>query len=195
MFEGFHVNWLETAKILSSIATPIAVAVVGYFINKRLKSIDDAQWQSRKIIEKRLDLYEKIAPNLNAVFCFLMWVGYWKDISPRKMIDLKRELDKTVNIYRHLLSEEFYESYNTFIMSGFRTFTGHGKDALIRSEIESFWGDRRTHRTFEWEDQFSDLFEVKMSKAEKTSPLHTNMLWKNYGTYLASTIAILNNMP
>jgi hypothetical protein len=70
MFEGFHVNWLETAKILSSIATPIAVAVVGYFINKRLKSIDDAQWQSRKIIESVWIFTRKLHQILTLCFAF-----------------------------------------------------------------------------------------------------------------------------
>ncbi len=114
MFSPEAKDGIEIIKLLSSIATPVVVAFLGYKLNSRLKSIDDAQWQSRKIVEKRLELYERIAPSLNSIFCFCTWVGYWKDISPKDLIQTKRDLDKTVNIYRHLLSEEFYHKYNDF---------------------------------------------------------------------------------
>ncbi|MEZ5778104.1 MAG: hypothetical protein R3E44_07055 [Paracoccaceae bacterium] len=158
MFSAETKDWIEVLKLLSSIATPIVVVVLGFKLNSRLKSIDDSQWQSRKIVEKRLELYEKIAPGLNAIFCFCMWVGYWKDLSPRGLIQTKRDLDKTANIYRHLLSEEFYSKYNDFIHLVFLTYTGAGKDALIKCAISGSDGNRRTHSNYEWEDAFVDLF-------------------------------------
>ena len=95
---------MEVVRIVVSALTPVTVAIVGYFLNRRLKSIDDAQWQNRKITEKRLELYDQIAPDLNTIFCFLYWVGDWKEISPRQVVEAKRRLDKVVNIYRHLLN-------------------------------------------------------------------------------------------
>ncbi len=136
------------------------MAFLGYKLNSRLKSIDDAQWQSRKIVEKRLELYERIAPSLNSIFCFCTWVGYWKDISPKDLIQTKRDLDKTVNIYRHLLSEEFYHKYNDFINLIFLTYTGFGKDALIKASISGPDGDRRTHSNYTWQDGFAKLFST-----------------------------------
>ena len=158
MFSPGTKDWIEIIKLLSSIATPVVVAFIGYKLNGRLKSIDDAQWQSRKIVEKRLELYERIAPGLNSIFCFYMWVGYWKDISPKALIQTKRDLDKTVNIYRHLLSEDFYVKYNDFIHLVFLTYTGAGKDALIKASISGPDGDRRKHSSYAWEENFDELF-------------------------------------
>ncbi len=148
---------MEVLKLIVSALTPLTVAVVGFFLNQRLKRIDDAQWQSRKIVEKRLDLYDKIAPDLNAIYCFMMWIGYWKEISPAEVIQTKRRLDKVVNIYRHLLSEEFYTAYNAFIHLCFQTYSGKGHDARIRSKIDSHWGDRRA-ASEKWDDTWTPLF-------------------------------------
>lgn len=157
MCEG-GISSLQIIKLAVSLATPIAVVVIGYSLNKRLKSIDEAQWQNRKIIEKRLVIYDEIAPDLNLIFCFCHFLGYWKDITPKHMLEAKRRLDKHVNIYRHLLSEEFYHSYDEFIHTTFRTYTGHGKDALIRSHISNGWGDRRLHANYNWDETYEAMF-------------------------------------
>ena len=111
-------------------------------------------------MEKRLELYDQIAPDLNAIFCFFVWVGYWKDISPKDLIEKKRELDKIVNIYKHLLSPSFYTAYNDFIHLVFRTYSGAGKDALIMSPISCSDGDRKQHTNYEWKDEFEHLFDT-----------------------------------
>lgn len=160
-------NTLEAAKIIISVLTPITVAVVGYFLNQRLKSIDNAQWQSRKITEKRIELYDDIAPDLNKVFCFCTFLGYWKDISPRDVLMAKRSLDKTVNIYRHLLSDNFYELYNEFMHLAFQTFTGWGEDAKIKANISSSMADRRIHANYKWEVAYDDMFQENAFASSK----------------------------
>ena len=155
--------WVEYARLAASILTPLTVLGIGYFLNRRLKSIDDAQWQNRKVVEKRLEIFDQLAPGLNQIFCFVMWVGYWKDVSPRDAVETKRDLDKTVNIYRHLLSEEFYDAYNEYIHSIFETFSGAGHNAKIRSTIESVDGDRRKHTNYEWEDEFDTWFSEDLT--------------------------------
>ncbi len=150
------IDWL---KLVASVATPLTVAVFGYFLNQRLKSIDDAQWQSRKITEKRIELFDEIAPELNKVFCFCTFLGYWKDISPEAMLESKRELDKKVNINRHLLSDEFYKSYEGFIHLAFSTFTGWGQDAKIRAAVASGMADRKKHANYDWKQEFASMFD------------------------------------
>lgn len=148
-------DWL---RLIASIATPITLAGIGYWLNQRLKSIDNAQWQNRKIIEKRLDLFDFVAPRLNSLYCFVAGVGDWKDISPKKLLETKRELDKYVNVYRHLLSEEFYAEYNEYVHSIFLTFSGKGNDARIKAKIVERWGDRRRHANYDWDKSFDELF-------------------------------------
>ena len=141
--------WVEYAKLAASILTPLTVLGIGYFLNRRLKSIDDAQWQNRKVVEKRLEIFDQLAP--------------WKEVSPRDAVETKRDLDKTVNIYRHLLSEEFYDAYNEYIHSIFETFSEAGHKAKIRSTIESVDGDRRKHTNYEWEDEFDTWFSEDLT--------------------------------
>ncbi|MFB9150064.1 hypothetical protein [Roseovarius ramblicola] len=158
---------LDAAKLVISILTPITVAFVGYFLNQRLKSIDNAQWQSRKITEKRIELYDDIAPDLNKVFCFCTFLGYWKDISPQDVLTTKRNLDKKVNIYRHLLSDDFYELYNEFIHLAFTTFTGWGEDAKIQAWIANGMADRRIHANYKWEAAYDDMFQENTIASSK----------------------------
>ncbi|MDE4191177.1 hypothetical protein [Phaeobacter gallaeciensis] len=151
---------MEIYKLLVAALTPLSVSIVGYYLNRRLKNIDDAQWQNRKLVEKRLELYDQIAPNLNAIYCFFVWVGYWKDVSPQDLIEKKRELDKVVNINKYLLCSNFYTAYNHFIHLVFRTYTGIGKDALIKSNISGSDGDRRKNTNYTWQVEFEQLFDT-----------------------------------
>jgi hypothetical protein len=61
---------------------------------------------------------------MNRVYCFCRWVGYWKDVTPDEMLESKRELDRIINIYKYLLSEDFYKNYNRFIHTAFQTWVG-----------------------------------------------------------------------
>ncbi|MET0169899.1 MAG: hypothetical protein ABW191_05935 [Aliihoeflea sp.] len=154
-------NWeigLEVVKLLVGASVPAILAYLGLALNKRLKSIDQAQWQNRKIIEIRLDIYKDISPKLNSMFCFCMWIGDWKYTSPADMVNLKRSTDKTVNVYRHLLTEGFYASYDNFVQSVFQTFNGPGEDAKIRSPIISTDGDRRAAFKGQWEATWNTMF-------------------------------------
>ncbi|MBX3570196.1 MAG: hypothetical protein KF914_19190 [Rhizobiaceae bacterium] len=149
---------LQVLQLLVSASVPVIIAIFGASLNRRLKSIDQAQWQNRKIIEIRLDIYKEISPKMNSMYCFCVWVGDWKEISPEEMVRLKRQTDKTVNVYRHIFSENFYKSYNLFIHEIFETFTGPGEDAKIRSEVRGGNGDRRIVFQAEWKAEWDRMF-------------------------------------
>lgn len=74
---------LEIAKLAIEFLTPLAVIGIGLFINRRLKQIEHIQWSNQKIIEKRIELYDRLSPLLNRLLCFYTWIGYWRDISPK----------------------------------------------------------------------------------------------------------------
>ena len=151
---------LEVAKVLIAASGPAVVAYVGLVLNRRLKSIDQAQWQNRKIIELRLDVYKEVSPLLNSMYCFCRWIGDWKDISPTELIRLKRRTDKTVNVYRHLFDERVYDAYNTFIHTVFQTYNDPGEDAKIRCQIVGRLGDRRRDYAGEWKPEWDELFAI-----------------------------------
>lgn len=154
-------NSLEVVKLIVGILTPLSVSAFGWFVSRRLKRLELVQWSNQKLIEKRLAVYDSVAPLLNQLLCFYTWVGHWKDVSPEDVIKAKRELDITLNIYRHLFDEEIYRAYQSFIHVLFERFVGAGQDAKIRSHIQGFDGDRTIHCAYTWNSSWSQKFSTE----------------------------------
>lgn len=121
-------NSLEIVKLAAEVLTPVSVAAFGWLVSHRLKQLELVQWTNQKLIEKRLALYDTIAPLLNRLLCFYTWVGPWKDISPDDVIRAKRELDQTIHIYRHLFDDDVYRAYQAYLDALFDTHSGAGRD-------------------------------------------------------------------
>lgn len=151
-------NSLEAAKLLVGVLTPLSVVFLGWYVNHRLKRLDLENWSNQKIIEKRLAIYDTVAPLLNKLLCFYTWVGNWKAITPLDVIKAKRQLDQSFNIYRHIFEDEVYEAYQAFIHTLFETYTGPGHDAKIRSQIQGADGDRTSHTTPSWDTAWAATF-------------------------------------
>ena len=109
---------------------------------------------------KRLELYDSIAPQLNKLLCFFIWVGHWKDIAPSEVLSTKRSLDQCLHIYRHLYGPEVFANYQAFVRALFETYQGAGEDAKIRSVITGPDGDRTSHCTYEWQQKWSSWFSA-----------------------------------
>ncbi|VWC84108.1 hypothetical protein BCO18175_02922 [Burkholderia contaminans] len=151
-------NSLEIVKLVLGVLTPLSVACLGWLVARRLKRLELVQWTNQRLIEKRLALYDAVAPQLNALLCFYTWIGYWKDISPDDVIRAKRDLDRTFHIYRYLFDDDVYDAYHTYIHALFDVHTGPGRDARIRSLIQAPDGDRSVHGAYEWKPAWSDRF-------------------------------------
>jgi hypothetical protein len=161
-------NSLEIAKLLVGVLTPLSVAALGFLISSRLKRLDLAQWKSQKLLEKRIAVYDQVAPQLNLLLCFYTWVGYWRSITPDSVIQAKRELDRTMNVYRYLFQDEVYMAYQAFVNVLFETYTGAGHDAKILSAIRTPDGDRISNATFAWQPEWSGRFTVGGKVATKS---------------------------
>ena len=172
----------ETIRVIIAASGPAVVAYVGLVLNRRLKSIDQAQWQNRKIIDLRLDIYKEVAPKLNAMYCFCRWIGEWKDISPADLVGLKRETDKTMNVYRHLFSDSLFEAYDAFIHTVFQTYNEPGSDARIRCEIVGRLGDRRAHLNHDWNPDWDDMFALGNVASEKDVEVTYNLVMSAFRT-------------
>jgi phosphate/sulfate permease len=62
-------NSLELIKVIILIITPIIGGIIAWRLAKVGKDLEKKQWSSRKIIEKRLDFYDKVVPELNDLYC------------------------------------------------------------------------------------------------------------------------------
>lgn len=157
-------NSLEIAKIIISALTPIIVAYLAFKFNRAIKKYDKAQWTNQKIIEKRIAIYDIIVPKLNDLLCYYCYIGNWKEISPKCVIEIKRYLDKQVYIYAPLFSKDVLNKYNAFIDVCFEKFTGWGNDAKIKSLY-----NRRKECQDNWIDEWSDYFSDSYIKGTKNN--------------------------
>ncbi|MCA9734244.1 MAG: hypothetical protein H6696_04710 [Deferribacteres bacterium] len=142
-----------------NILLPVVLVFMGLRINKSIKQIEHSHWANQKVIEKKLQLYDNIAPKLNDLYCFYLFVGHWKDVSPEDVIRIKRELDRLVYTYRTILGEEFVAQYRRFMDEiAFHVFNRAGDNARIIAEICNELGDRRIHAQYEWQDKWNEAF-------------------------------------
>ena len=109
-------NSLEIIKVVISCLTPLIVAYLVYYFNKVIKKYEKIQWTNQKIIEKRILIYDLVVPKLNDLFCFFCFIGNWKELTPKNIIKLKRELDKQIYIYEPLFSQQLIDKYNVLLV-------------------------------------------------------------------------------
>lgn len=142
-------NWLEVAKLFAGLLAPAAIAVFGVYIHRVTKRFEYLQWRSQKLVEKRLAIYDDLAPQLNDLLCYFTYVGCWKDLNPPDVVSLKRTIDKKVHLAAPLFSESLFSACTEFQSLCFETYTGWGRDALLRTQ----WQRRQEARSGDWKDE------------------------------------------
>jgi len=165
-------NSLEVAKLIAQVLTPLALAILGLYINRVSKRFDDLQWRSQKLIEKRLAIYDDLAPQLNDLLCYFTYVGGWKEMAPPDVIALKRALDKKIHLAAPLFSETFFQACMTFLNLCFETYTGWGQDARLRTQFE------RRQQTWqgEWKDEWSTCFSIVPANPQEVRDAYTAVM-------------------
>jgi hypothetical protein len=151
-------NSLEIAKLVASLLTPLLLLFIGIWVSRLTERFKVTLWANQKVIEKRIDVYDEIAPMLNDLYCYFSYVGNWKELTPIQIIDIKRKLDKTFYIYAALFSPEFQKLYFTFIHLCFETYVGAGKNAKLRTYIANQFENRKKVSQTKWEDSWDELF-------------------------------------
>jgi len=150
-------NSLEIVKLVVSSLTPIIVLTMGLWLNRRIKRLEHLQWTSQKVIEKRLSVFDELAPLLNDLLCYFSFVGCWKDLTPVEVVKLKRKMDRIVHVNAPLFSKEFLNKYFDFINACYETYSGWGQDAKLRTP----WEYRREAAKDSWQVNWADCFADK----------------------------------
>jgi hypothetical protein len=172
---------LEIAKLVVAALTPMVVAAAGYWINRRLKSLEAAQWSQQKIVERRIQAYDELAPSLNRLFCFFAYVGSWKETKPSEVIGLKRSLDERAHISAPLFDADFLRLYNELLDCCFTTFGIWGEDAKLRTLIDR----RRQALSNGWERAWDACFA---DRDDATAPSEVKSAYTNLMAYLATAM-------
>lgn len=174
-------NSLEIVKLLVAALTPIVVAVGGYWINRRLKSLEAAQWTQQKIVERRIKAYDELAPGVNKLFCFFAYVGSWKETKPPDIISMKRTLDERAHISAPLFDASFLRLYNELLNLCFTTFAGWGEDAKLRTLTDR----RREAAGQAWESSWDNCF---VEATQAVAPSEVKDAYTRFMAYLAAAM-------
>ena len=148
-------NSLEVTKLLVGLLTPLAIFAFTYFTNlaqtreaefraeqriqeeaarqKREKIESEEHERFAQVLKYRAELWRTISPMMNDLYCYFLYVGHWKDLSPEIVVKTKRNLDKYVYSNSPFFSAEFLNKYSVFMSAAFQTGNGWGLDARLKS--------------------------------------------------------------
>ncbi len=187
-------NSLEVVKLLVSLLTPIAVAVLGIVVGRASKraevaaaeaahAAEDAQWANRRAVERLIEIHKEMAPLLNDLLCFFRLIGHFRSIDPPELLLRKRKLDRLFFTNEHLFGESFQLKYQTFMKECFSHWTAPGEDALIRASRELQRDERGAAST--WLDEWNQLFIEEPDDARqltKAQQLAYNDVMRTFAT-------------
>jgi hypothetical protein len=130
------------------------------------------QWRNQKLVEKRLAIYEDLAPLLNDNLCYFTYVGNWKERKPIEVIATKRIIDKKMYLAAPLFSHDFLRLMNDFQNHCFETYNAWGKDAKLRTKFE-----RRTDAFGpSWDKAWANCFSDEASDPEKINVAYLEIM-------------------
>lgn len=172
--ESGNWTWLEVAKLVAQVLTPAAIALLGVYIHRVTKRFEHKQWRGQKLIEKRLAIYDSLGPHLNDVLCYFTYVGAWKESTPEEIVALKRKIDKQMHLAAPLFSEEWFHAINKFQSICFKTFTGQGRDAELRTQLLPHYQYYRG--SCQWQQSWDSLFSQDISDPNDVLDIYTKAM-------------------
>lgn len=187
-------NYLEVAKLVTGLFVPAALAIFGIYVHRITKRFEHVQWQSQKLIEKRLAIYDELAPILNDVLCYFTYVGAWREFAPPKIVSMKRQIDKRIYHAAPLFSEEFFHACMEFQGLCFETYTGWGRDALLRTNFRR----RQECRPHDWNEEWCANFSKEASDPAAIRDAYNrimNVFAKDIGVYAGYVVPPTGGAP
>ncbi len=148
-------NSLKIAILIIATLAPIIIAFLVFRYNRIIKRLNKKHQTNQRIVEKRIEIYDRIGPKLNDILCFYCYSGNWKEITPIDIIRLKKELDKDIKIYTPLFSNDLSKKYIDFIHLCFVSFSGWEH----KEKIKSLYEIRQEHNV-EWNDDWIQFFDT-----------------------------------
>jgi hypothetical protein len=119
-------NWAEALTAVSAAIVPAAVLLVGLMLGRR-------QSRSEELTRVRLEYYKTLAPSLNRLMCYMLFIGTWRDDSPEQIVQLKRTLDTIFHTSAPLFSPATAAAYKNMMNLTFTTYGDWGTDARIKT--------------------------------------------------------------
>jgi hypothetical protein len=165
-------NSLEIVKLGFSALTPIALAILGFYIQRVTKRLENRQWTNQKLIEKRLVIYDQIAPLMNDLLCYFTYVGCWKEMDPPAVVKMKRELDKRVYLAAPLFPEAFVSAYDAFAKACFSAYGQWGTDATLRTAPQN----REKYHSTAWQPEWAKCFSQDVTDPKEIQRVYQEVM-------------------
>lgn len=147
-------DWIGIADVAVGAITAVTVLYVGHLLSARARRIEERISLAERLIEVRIELFRKAANELNDVFCYLSYVGQWRELTPEDIVNRKRTLDKLIYGNAPFFSSHLLATYEEFMASAFVTEQGRGTAARIRANF----GRHREESTRQFVEGWEQLF-------------------------------------
>jgi len=145
-------------KIPIMIIAALAPFVIVFLViryNRIIIALKKKHQTNQKIVEKRIEIFDRVAPKLNNILSFFCYSGNWKELSPMDMMKLKRELDQDINTYAPVFSDDLRKKYMGFILLCYVSHSGWEH----KEKIKSLYDLRQEHNP-EWKDEWIPFFDT-----------------------------------
>ncbi|SIT58788.1 conserved hypothetical protein [Mesorhizobium prunaredense] len=128
--------WSFRLSVASLVISTLMTAGLFYY-GQQFAQLSADRSRLEKVQDKKIELWDRIGPQLNRILSYITYVGRWNQISAAQVVDAKRASDEIFYVYKPFFSDKFQKDYNRFMDSAFQTFNGMGEDAKIRTSPTS----------------------------------------------------------
>jgi len=146
---------LVIAALILAVLTSIMMIVLAFRFSRIIKGMKKKQRSNQKLVEKRMEVFGMMAPKLNDIYCFFCYIGNWTEMTPPDILRLKRDLDKDMNIYAKLFSDDLNNHYRMFMLLCFVSKSGWEHDEKLKSMYAL-----RQEKCAGWNEEWKDYFDT-----------------------------------
>lgn len=187
-------NSLELAKLIAGLLTPVSLAIFGIYVHRVTKRFEHLQWRSQKLVEKRLAIYDDLAPHFNDLLCYFTYIGKWRDLDPPEIVKLKRIMDKKIYLAAPLFSAEFFAACMAFQGLCYETYNGWGRDASLRTNSQR----RSQARAKDWEIEWDEYFSANVADPHEIRSAYKRVMEafaQEIGVHAAFAVPVSEKVP
>ena len=146
---------LKIPIMIVAALAPIIIVFLVIRYNRIIKALNKKHQTNQRVIEKRIEIYDRIGPKLNDILSFFCYSGNWKDLTPIDMMRLKKELDQDINTNAPLFPDDLSKKYTGFIYLCFVSHSGWEH----KEKIKSLYEIRQEHMV-DWNDDWIPYFDT-----------------------------------
>ena len=146
---------LKIPIMIVAALAPIIIVFLVIRYNRIIKALNKKHQTNQRVIEKRIEIYDRIGPKLNDILSFFCYSGNWKDLTPIDMMRLKKELDQDINTNAPLFPDDLSKKYTGFI---YLCFVSHSCWEH-KEKIKSLYEIRQEHMV-DWNDDWIPYFDT-----------------------------------